>query len=56
MTTREKKSGLWKFNCSLLKDKEYVDKVENEIKAVIEEYALTPYSRDNINTIPREDI
>ena len=33
-----KGSGYWKFNCSLLHDKEYVDKVKNTIKETVDQY------------------
>lgn len=52
----EKKCGLWKFNSSLLKDKEYLDEVNGIIRQVIEEYAISPYLRENIMSVPLDQI
>jgi hypothetical protein len=34
--------GTWKFNNSLLRDEEFVKKVKDDIKQVIEEYECDP--------------
>lgn len=51
-----KRSSLWKFNSSLLKDINYTNEIKNVITAVAEEYAATPYSRDDINKVPKIDL
>ena len=48
--------GLWKFNNSLLKDKNYAKMVKTSIKECLDLYAALPYERKNIENIPREDI
>ena len=35
-----KRNTFWKFDCSLLKDKQYIDKIKDEINSVVEQYAL----------------
>jgi exonuclease III len=42
----------WKFNSSLLKDKTYVDKINDTINRIKEQYAALVYSRDKIKHIP----
>ena len=46
----------WKFNNSLLKDKDYVDQIKELILELKEEYAVKVYALDNIKNIPNEDI
>jgi len=48
----ETRSTLWKFNSSLLKDKNYLNKVNVLIQDVITEYAALPYSRSNLMEVP----
>ena len=43
------KNTFWKFNASLLKDKMYIDEINNLIYNVLREYAATPYSAEGIN-------
>ena len=38
--------GFWKFNCSLLKDPEYVAKVKDTIKRVVAQYAVVNNDKD----------
>ena len=47
-----KTNTFWKFNSSLLKDKAYLDEINNEIKHIKQEYGASPYARDAIDTIP----
>ncbi|WP_419612192.1 hypothetical protein, partial [Thiolapillus sp.] len=47
---------LWKFNNSLLKDKTFVNEINDVIKTVIEEYAVLPYSREQLPFIPKLDV
>ena len=47
---------LWKFNNSLLKDKLFAEKINDVIKAVVEEYAALPYIREQLSKIPKCDI
>lgn len=54
--SKQQKSGLWKFNSSLLSDKDYVNEIKDQIRNVLSEYALTPYLRSNIDEIPRDEI
>ena len=35
-----KRNTFWKFDCSLQKDKQYTDKINDEINSVVEQYAL----------------
>ena len=46
----------WKFNTSLLKDKQYLDEINVLIDSIIVEYAVFPYARDSINNIPKNEI
>lgn len=48
--------GYWKFNTSLLKDKEYVNSVKHIIRENIERYSALPYDRIHILNIPPSDI
>ena len=44
----------WKFNNSLLKDKTYVDKINETINNVKKQYALPVYNYDEINIIDKD--
>lgn len=46
-----KGKGFWKFNNSLLKDKEYVYLIKEKIKNVKQQYACPVYNLENIETI-----
>ena len=46
----------WKFNSSLLHDKNYLEEINRVIKEVIEEYAVLPYSRETLPSIPISEI
>ena len=48
--------GLWKFNNSLLFDKEYIKSVKEVISKTIEQYASPVYNRENLSTIDPNDI
>ena len=47
-----KQNTLWKFNCSLLKDKKYIDEINN----VIEQYASPHYDKASISGIAKSDL
>ena len=51
-----KHNTFWKFNCSLLRDKEYLDQVNIEIQNVTEEYAADHYDRSTLHNIPKSKI
>ena len=46
----------WKFNTSLLKDKTYIDEINEEITNVKREYAASPYARETIDNVPTQDL
>ena len=46
-----KPKTFWKFNNSLLRSQEYVDKVKETILNVKKQYAATPYNQDDIHNI-----
>lgn len=48
--------SFWKFNSSLLKDKLYLDEINDEISNIKKEYAASTYERETIDTIPLSDI
>ncbi|RUA04563.1 MAG: hypothetical protein DSY43_06055, partial [Gammaproteobacteria bacterium] len=48
--------GYWKFNNSFLKDTTFADNVRKTINSVLSQYAATPYKRETIETLPREEI
>ena len=50
------RNQFWKFNTSLLSDKEYLDIINSLITEVIKEYAATPYNMDKIDSIPISEI
>ena len=43
----EKGKGIWRLNCSLLKDSEYLEKINNLIDEVKKEYAIPVYNLQN---------
>ena len=51
-----KHNTFWKFNSSLLRDKEYLDQVNIEIQNVTEEYAADHYDRSTLHNIPKSKI
>ena len=52
----EKRSNFWKFNASLLKDKTYVEHINSVISDVKSQYSAWVYNKENINSIPLEDL
>ena len=48
---QEKIRGYWKFNNSLLHDKNYVELINNHITEIKKQYALPIYNLENINNI-----
>ena len=46
-----KRNTFWNFNCSLLKDKKYIDEINN----VIEQYAAPNYNKASISGIAKSD-
>ena len=44
--------NFWKFNCSLLRDKQYVEGINEEILNVAREYAAAHYDRKTLDSIP----
>ena len=51
-----KPNTFWKFNCSLLKDKQYVDEINKEIINVTTEYAADHYEKTAIPDVPKSEI
>ena len=51
-----KHNTFWKFNCSLLRDKEYLDQVNTEIENVSEEYAAGHFGRSILHNITKSEI
>ena len=51
-----KHNTFWNFNCSLLRDKEYLDQVNTEIQNVTEEHAADHYDRSTLHNIPKSKI
>ena len=51
-----KHNTFWKFNCSLLRDKEHLDQVNIEIQNLTEEYAADHYDRSTLHNIPKSKI
>ena len=54
--TEIKRNTFWKMNNLLLKDKDYLSLVNEEIRAVVEEYAVPIYNRDMLQYIPKSEI
>ena len=48
--------GIWKFNCSLLKDKEYLDLINKTIKDEMVKYTAKVYNMEKIDKISFENI
>ena len=46
----------WKFNSSLLKDKQYLDEINELIDNIIVEHAVYPYARDSVINIPKDEV
>jgi exonuclease III len=46
----------WKFCNAHLKDSKYLDEINQVIRNVVSEYALTPYARFNVENIPWAEI
>ena len=53
---KSKRNTFWKFNSSLLKDKLFLEEINEEIKNVKLEYALSPYARESIEDIPISEL
>ena len=51
-----KGKGIWRFNCGLLKNIEYLKSVKKWIKEVKEQYALPIYQPDNLDQIDKQEI
>lgn len=52
----EKKNTFWKFNSSLLKDKQYADEINQEITNILIEYAADHYDKEAIDEIEKSEI
>ena len=50
------RKSFWKFNCSLLSDKAYVDNVNELIFEVLTEYAAFPYNRSELHNVQISDV
>ena len=48
--------GTWKFNCSLLKNNNYIELVNHTILEQIEQYATPVYNSDALGLIPGNEI
>ena len=46
-----KRNTFWNFNCPLLKDKQYIDEIDDEINSVVEQYAAPYYDKASISGI-----
>ena len=51
-----KRSNLWKFNNSLLFDKNYLDKINSLILKTKQEYAVFPYNIDTLSNVPNHEL
>ena len=51
-----KGKGVWKFNCSLLREPEYLTLINNTIDAEKMMYAVKVYNLENLNTIKDQNI
>ena len=51
-----KDNSFWKFNCSLLKDKQYVDEINTEMQNVSDEYANEHYDKSYLHGVPKSEI
>ena len=52
----ERGKGVWKFNCALLKDKNYLMKINFIIDDQLIQYSVPVYNIENINSIPKSDL
>ena len=52
----QKGKSFWKFNCSLLTDKSYLNEINKLISDTIKEFAATPYNRENLDDIDFNDL
>ena len=48
--------GTWKFNSNLLKNKSYVELINNTINETISEYAVPIYNPETISDIPADEL
>lgn len=46
----------WKFNLSMLRDREYISGIKTVIKEVKQQYALPVYNLDKIECVPNEEL
>ena len=53
LNTIQKGKGLWKFNNSLLTDKEYLKIIKAGIDKTISQYAILIYTVDNRKLVPK---
>ena len=53
LDTIETGKGLWKFNNSLLSDRDYLNIIKQTISKVTTQYAVLIYTLENIMTIPK---
>lgn len=51
-----KRKSFWKFNCSLLSDKSYLEEINTVISQTISDYALSPYNREELDNIDINDL
>ena len=51
-----KGKGIWRFNCGLLKNMEYLQSVKKWIKGVKKQYAILIYQLDNLDLIDEQEI
>lgn len=52
----KKEKGFWKFNNSLLKDKEYINGVKKVIASLKQQYTEAPNSQEAIEQIPDSNL
>ena len=52
----EKRQNFWKFNSSLLTDINYLTEINELINEVVSEYAVLPYNKENLHSIPISDL
>ena len=52
----ERGRGLWKFNCSLLKDKYYTEMINSIIQEEKQEYAIPVYSLDFLSKVSNDSV
>ena len=56
MSLFKRGKGIWKFNCSLLEDPKYIEKINSLIESVKQEYCVPVYNLENVSLIPNNDI